>query len=33
VLIGVDVLRRFERIGFDFARKHITFWRGRGALG
>lgn len=26
VLIGVDVLRRFEQVAFDFARKLITFW-------
>lgn len=26
VLIGVDTLRRFERVAFDFGRKLITFW-------
>jgi len=26
VLIGVDVLRRFDQVAFDFARKLITFW-------
>jgi hypothetical protein len=31
VLIGVDMLRRFDRVAFDFIRRRITFWRGRGA--
>jgi hypothetical protein len=26
VLIGVDTLRRFDRVAFDFGRKLITFW-------
>jgi hypothetical protein len=26
VLIGVDTLRRFDRVAFDFSRKLITFW-------
>ncbi|MDB5467428.1 MAG: hypothetical protein JWQ46_2190 [Phenylobacterium sp.] len=26
VLIGVDILRRFEQVAFDFGRKRITFW-------
>lgn len=26
LLIGVDTLRRFERVAFDFSRKVITFW-------
>lgn len=26
ILIGVDTLRRFERVAFDFSRKLITFW-------
>lgn len=30
VLIGVDVLRRFDQVAFDFARKLITFWPPRG---
>lgn len=30
VLIGVDVLRRFDQVAFDFARKLITFWPLRG---
>lgn len=31
VLIGVDTLRRFERVAFDFGRKLITFWPLRSA--
>lgn len=30
VLIGVDTLRRFDRVAFDFGRKLITFWPLRG---
>jgi hypothetical protein len=26
LLIGVDTLRRFEKVAFDFSRKVITFW-------
>jgi hypothetical protein len=26
ILIGVDILRRFDKVAFDFARKQITFW-------
>lgn len=26
VLIGVDVLRRFAKVGFDFGHKTVTFW-------
>jgi hypothetical protein len=26
VLIGVDVLRRFDSVAFDFGRKTVTFW-------
>lgn len=26
VLIGVDVLRRFDKVGFDFGHKTVTFW-------
>jgi hypothetical protein len=26
LLIGVDTLRRFDRVAFDFTRKLITFW-------
>lgn len=30
LLIGVDTLRRFEKVSFDFTRKLITFWPLRG---
>lgn len=26
ILVGVDTLRRFDRVAFDFSRKLITFW-------
>ena len=26
VLIGVDIMRRFAKIGFDFGHKTVTFW-------
>ncbi|WP_165837087.1 aspartyl protease family protein [Phenylobacterium hankyongense] len=26
LLIGVDVLRRFDQVGFDFGKRRITFW-------
>ncbi len=26
VLIGVDILRRFDAVAFDFAKKTVTFW-------
>jgi hypothetical protein len=26
VLIGVDVMRRFNSVGFDFVGKTVTFW-------
>jgi hypothetical protein len=29
VLIGVDVLRRFDQVAFDFGHKTVTFWPGR----
>jgi hypothetical protein len=29
VLIGVDILRLFDQVGFDFSRKLITFWPAR----
>ncbi|MDB5423882.1 MAG: hypothetical protein JWQ29_1298 [Phenylobacterium sp.] len=30
ILIGVDILRRFDRVACDFGRKQITFWPRRG---
>jgi hypothetical protein len=32
VLIGVDTLRRLDRVAFDFGRKLITFWPLRGHI-
>jgi hypothetical protein len=32
VLIGVDTLRRFDQVAFDFSRKLITFWPLRSRL-
>jgi hypothetical protein len=29
ILIGVDILRRFDEVAFDFGRKEITFWPSR----
>jgi hypothetical protein len=29
VLIGVDILRRFDRVAIDFGRKNVTFWPAR----
>jgi hypothetical protein len=29
LLVGVDILRLFDQVGFDFARKLITFWPAR----
>jgi hypothetical protein len=29
VLVGVDILRRFDQVAFDFGRKQITFWPAR----
>src|SRR5207253_2739310 len=26
VLIGVDVLRRFNAVAFDFGKRNVTFW-------